>query len=81
MQDDNKLFLLTPAERLDGLDAMVCLDFLHGLERCRGGRIVLDGYNCPHCDTDDTNRRCRAPARNILNGKAPMPDEPVMVEG
>ena len=30
-------------------------------QRCKGGRIVVKGYICPHCDSVDPPGKCHAP--------------------
>ena len=33
------------------------------LTRCFGGRIVVDGFNCPHCDSADPPNECHIPKK------------------
>lgn len=45
---------------LDSRDKSAVLSFQGGAGRCKGGRIILKGYVCPHCGSYDS-RNCGKP--------------------
>lgn len=45
----------------DFRDVSACFSFLGGGTRCKGGRIVVDGYVCPHCGSYEPKTYCSAP--------------------
>lgn len=54
---------LKSGTRLDEKDRKACLD-IYGpiLSRCAGGRIIVPGYICPHCDSENPKTKCHKPS-------------------
>ena len=48
--------------RSDNADTLRCYA-AHGptLKRCVGGRLVVDGYICPHCGSNSPDTECKSP--------------------
>ena len=46
-------------------DYIRCMD-VYGpmITSCKGGRVVVKGYACPHCNSTDPPRRCDEPLSN-----------------
>lgn len=50
------------SEAQDTRDKNHCLDvYGPSLRRCKGGRLVVDGFICPHCDSDNPSSECAKP--------------------
>ncbi len=48
----------------DTKDALRCLDqFGPKLVRCKGDRLVAEGWSCPHCPSMNPSEECKAPKR------------------
>jgi len=58
------------SERQDRRDERHCME-IYGPElvRCAGGRLIVDGYVCPHCGSLDPHRECKKPKK----GRKPNP--------
>lgn len=53
-----------PSERQDRRDlATIHEIYRPPLTRCAGNRLIAAGRICPHCDSSDPPRDCKAPAR------------------
>lgn len=61
-----------PDDLRDLLDLAYLAQISHIAKRCVGGRYVMDGYMCSHCDADPTHvterdgkryRQCGAPKK------------------
>lgn len=55
---------MSKKERQDISDMRRCVSVGGWLERCSGGRLVISGYVCPHCDSDDPKTECKSPAKS-----------------
>lgn len=50
-------------DRRDALDARACMEvYGPSLILCAGGRLVVNGYVCPHCNSDNPPTECNQPA-------------------
>jgi hypothetical protein len=45
----------------DFKDALITLDNTGLATRCKGGRFIIKGYMCIHCDADPSMDPCQAP--------------------
>lgn len=59
-------YKLTPDEMLDVQDALHVSDMHVILHRCKGERIISDGYCCPHCGSGDPRESCGAPRDSVI---------------
>ena len=54
---------LKSGNRLDNRDWHQCMDtYGPSLSRCAGGRLVVDGFVCPHCTSSDPSIDCHRPS-------------------
>ena len=48
--------------KTDRIDYDRCMDvFGPSTTTCKGGRIIVSGYICPHCDSASPSDECNAP--------------------
>lgn len=53
---------ITPVARLAVLEDIERCALVHlPLTMCEGGRVVIEGFICPHCDSTHPKSRCNAP--------------------
>jgi hypothetical protein len=48
----------------DTSDLVLLAETYLRLRRCAGGRLLVDGYCCPHCGSDDPRKICKGHRRN-----------------
>ncbi len=54
-------------QKQDDRDRQAILAVLNMTKRCPGGRLVIDGYVCPHCGADfEEDRRCGKPMASVV---------------
>jgi hypothetical protein len=56
----------TIRDRQDALDRARVLDAYGNTRRCIGGRIVQEGYTCPHCSSNDPTNTCANTMEDIV---------------
>ncbi len=48
-------------------DMKACVNMGGWLTRCQGGRWVVVGWVCPHCESDDPEVVCKKPMAIVQN--------------
>lgn len=50
-------------DKQDINDLVACANDCLTLVRCKGGRLIVSGCRCPHCDSYDPQRDCKKPRK------------------